>query len=122
MPTITLQISLREDGQELPGFPLNQTLSPTEFKGKMTITRPDAAATFTELPLQDIDTLRLLYVRADQDTTLRFNDQSDAGIPMTANSVLLLFDCNIPNTATSKAAMENASGSNTEAVIVAGGV
>ena len=121
MPTVTAQLSVREDGQELPGFPLNLTLSPTETTGKQSFNRPDAAATFTELPVSELGAVRLLLVQSDQITTLRFNDQSDAGIPMEANGVLLLFNCNIPSGATLKAALENASGSEAAVVMVAGG-
>ena len=89
MPTFTVVIDIKEDGASLPGFPKTVSATPLESKGKSTIDRPDSAS-FTELPLTDLGGVSVLYVEADQAYTLRFEDQSDAGLPMAANGVCLL--------------------------------
>lgn len=121
MPIYQLTVNLTEDGTPLNGFPIVQSKTVAESKGRQTVIRPDAAATFTELPLTDLGALNVLLIQSDQPTTLRFNDQSDAGIPLNSNAILLLFDSEIPSGATSKASLENASGSNATVVLTAGG-
>lgn len=121
MAIFQLTINLTEDGRQLTGFPIVKSKTVNESKGRQSIKRPDAAATFTELPLTDLNAVNVLVLQSDQDTTVRFNDQSDAGIPLNANAVLVLFDSEIPSGATLKAALENASGSEATVVMIAGG-
>ena len=121
MAVFQLTINLTEDGRQLTGFPIVTSKTVNESKGRQSIKRPDAAATFTELPLTDLNALNVLVLQADQATTVRFNDQTDAGIPMNANGLLVLFDSEIPTGAALKAALENASGSEATVVVIAGG-
>lgn len=114
-------IDIKQDGSRMPGFPLTKTMSVTESKGKAVIQRADADDTFTELPLQELTSIEVLYVTANEAFNLRINDQSDSHIPMDADGVLLLIGANIPSGASNKVALENESGSTAEVTIVAGG-
>ena len=105
----------------MTGFPIVKSKTVAESKGRQSIKRPDAAATFTELPLTDLNAINVLVVQADQATTVRLNDQSDAGIPLNANGLMILFDSDIPSGATLKAALENGSGSEATVLLIAGG-
>lgn len=120
MSTFTVTISIKEDGQELPGFPITKSVTTTESKGKATISRPDSAS-FTELPLTDLGGVSVLYVEADQTYTMRFEDQSDAGLPMSANGAILIVNGNISSGATNKAALQTNTGSAAAVTVVAAG-
>ena len=120
MPNLQFTLDVKEDGQTLPGFPLTKTVVTTESLGRSVVNRTSGAG-FFELPLGGLDTVTVLFVQADQDTVLRFNDQSDAGLPLTANGYLLLVDGAIPSGATSKASLENTSGSAAEVKQIAAG-
>lgn len=120
MPTIQVTVDIKEDGQTLPGFPLTKMVSVLESRGRTQINRT-AAPGFNELPLGDLDGVTVLFVQADQDTTLRFNDQTDEGLAISANGYFLMVDGDIPVSATSKASIENDSGSTAQITQVAAG-
>lgn len=120
MPVLQFVLTAKEDGQTLPGFPLTVSVTTTESLGRNTVERANAVGYF-ELPLGDLDGVSVLFVRADQDTNLRFNDQSDGGLPINANGYLLLVDGAIPSGATSKASIENNSGNTATITQIAAG-
>lgn len=120
MPTYNVTVSIKEDGQELPGFPVSKSLTVTESGGRASISRPDSAS-YTELPLSDLGQIELLYVEASQISSLRFNDQSDGGLPLGASGFLLLCNCAIPTGASNKASLQTNTGSAATVVVVAGG-
>ena len=120
MATFTITIDVKEDGQSLPNFPVTKTVTTTESGGKATISRPDSAS-FTELPLGDLDGISVLYVESSEAYALRFEDQTDAGLPMSANGVCLLVNSNISSGATNKAALQTNTGSASTVQVVAAG-
>lgn len=120
MPQLQITLTIKEDGQTLNGFPLVKTITVTESKGRQFIERADGGG-FVELPLTDLNGLEFFFVQADQAYTMRFNDQSDAGIPMAINSLMLIMGGAIPSGATNKAALDNSSGSTANVTVIAGG-
>lgn len=120
MPTFTITMDIKEDGASLPGFPVTKSVTATESGGKATVSRPDSAS-FTELPLTDLGGVSILYIEADQAYSLRFEDQSDAGLPMAANGVCLLVNSNISSGATNKAALQTNTGSAATVQVVKAG-
>jgi hypothetical protein len=48
--------------------------------------------TFTAVPLDQLDTVALLYLETDQQITLRVDNQTDAGIVINAGGFILLHD------------------------------
>lgn len=119
--TYTVSIDIKQDGNRIPGFPVVKTVTAAESRGKSVINRASASGTYTELPLQELGDVTLLFVQADQAFNLRFNDQSDADLPISANGVVLLVDCDIPGAGGNKAALENESGSVAAVTVIAGG-
>lgn len=119
--TYTVTVDIKEDGKRLPSFPVTKSVTPTESGGRQQFSRPDDSGTYTELPLGELAGVSVLFVQADQAVTLRFNDQSDGGVPLAANGLLLLVDGAIPSGAASKASLENASGSAAVVTTVSGG-
>ena len=114
-------INITADGQSLPGFPVTKTKTVTEDRGKSSFSRPDAAGTYTDLPVEELAGVGILYVTADQAYTLRFQDQTDEGLPMAASGVCLLIDSGITSGATKKVSLDNSSGSATTVTMIAGG-
>lgn len=121
MPVYNLTVNFTEDGQPLPGFPIVQSQLVPEAGGKQTFSRPDDPGVFTDLPLGELGDINVLYVTADQPVTLRFNDQTDQGLPMNANGIMIMFTGNIPDAAVSKASLDNSSGSAATVTVISGG-
>lgn len=121
MSTYVLTIQLTEDGVPLSGFPVQKSLTTTENGGKQVFTRANADGTFTELPIDELGVINLLYLTGNEAFAVRLNDQSDGEIPINSGGILLLFDCAIPSDATSKAALENDSGNTVTVTMIAGG-
>lgn len=120
MATITVTVDIKEDGQTLPGFPSTTAIVTNESQGRATFVRASDPA-FAELSLGELGDIQVLYVAADQVTSLRFNDQSDAGLPLNPGGYLLMVGGAIPSGATSKAALQNNSGANATVTQIAAG-
>lgn len=50
-------------------------------------------ASFVTVPVSPITTIQALILRSDKDVTVRLNGQSDAGIPLKAGGILIVYDC-----------------------------
>lgn len=120
MASLVLTINLTEDGVTVPGFPLTRTVTSTEVTGKNTYTRASGGG-YVELPLAELGAINFAVVTTDQDITIRFNDQSDAGLPLDANGVLVLATCDIPTGATNKIEADNSSGNTANVTSYIGG-
>lgn len=121
MASLKLTVTLTEDGVNVPGFPITRTITSSEVTGKQTFTRATGGG-YVELPLTELGAINALVLTTDQDVSLRFNDQTDAGLPLDANGVLVLIGSDIPSGATSKASVSNASGSTATHTAYIGGV
>jgi hypothetical protein len=51
-------------------------------------------AAFVTVPFAPITSIQALVLRADKDVTVRLNGQSDAGIPLKAGGILIVYDAN----------------------------
>lgn len=120
MATYTITLTIQEDGVTMTGFPIVKTLTTTESAGRQVFSRADGGG-YVELAVAEIGDVNLLMVDTTQDVTLRFNDQSDGGLPLNANGLLLGVNIAIPTAATSKASADNSSGSAATITQVAGG-
>lgn len=119
--TYQVTIDIKEDGVKLPGFPIVKSVTVASSTSKLSFMRIDNSGTYVELPFTEIGDLSLLLVQTDQATTLRFNDQSDGGLPLAANGLFLVLDTNISSEASSKASLDNGSGSASLVTMIAGG-
>lgn len=96
MPELKVTVTVEQDGQVLPGFPYVQraTVEQTApwnpyFQGA------SAPATFTEVPAPTINILQALVLRPDGLITVRFADQSDAGLNIVAGGLLIVLGCDV---------------------------
>lgn len=49
-------------------------------------------ASFVAVPFAPITTIQALVLRSDKDVTVRLNGQTDAGIPLNAGGILIVYD------------------------------
>jgi VCBS repeat-containing protein len=113
MPTFRVKVEIDHDGVPLPGFPVVRRLELDEGQQYEYEKAADAdAVTFSALPGEQVDDIRLLAIQTDQQVTIRVDGQSDAGIIVNAGGILVLFDVTIDAGAgASNAKINNNSGS-----------
>jgi hypothetical protein len=120
MAVYTVTLTIQEDGVTIPGFPVVKTLTTAESAGRQVLVRASGGG-YVNLPVAELGDVNLLMVDTTQALSIRFNDQTDAGLPMNASGLLLLVNSAIPSGATAKVSADNASGSAATIVQVAGG-
>lgn len=121
MATLQLTVNLTEDGTVVPGFPITRSVTSSETTGKQTFVRATGGG-YVELPLAELGAINALVLTTDVDVTLRFNDQTDGGLPLDANGLIVLITSDIPSGASSKISVSNASGGNATHTAYIGGV
>lgn len=121
MASLKLTVSLTEDGVLVPGFPLTRTVTSAETTGKQTFTRASGGG-YLELPmLSELADVNFVFLTTTHDVTVRFNDQTDGGLPLDANGVLIIATSDILGSATSQVSVSNASGQTATLTAYCGG-
>ncbi len=108
MSALKFTISVERDGQLLPGFPLVRRLSVDEVQ--IADAEQPTSASYVAFPSSLLDTIQAFIFRADQATQVRFNAQSDAGIPLNANGIIVIIDAAIASGAATNSTIQNNSG------------
>lgn len=121
MASLVLTVTLTEDGDVVPGFPITRTVTSSEVTGKQTFTRATGGG-YVELPLSELGAINFLVLTTNEDVTVRFNDQTDQGLPLDSNGVMVLATCDIPSGATNKVEVDNSSGNTATLTAYIGGV
>lgn len=120
MPTLEATLLLKQDGVDVPGFPVTRRLFvvTTESDNDGTLP-PDAAFhPFGGLaPTQNVSFIQTL----DQAVTVRLNGQSDAGIVLNAGGLLLVFGGTLNFGTAGNLTVKNASGITTAIQVLVGG-
>ena len=113
------EVRIKRNGQPFAGFdPFRCRLSVAE---EQPIGHQVAdSAGFVSL-LNHLDSARFFFATADQALTHRFDGQSDAGLVMDAQGLILLIGCTIDSAAATLATASNASGSAAKVTGAAGG-
>lgn len=109
MPTFQLTVTLTQDGVALPGFPLTSSSTVDETTGRFTVERATGGG-YVATPDTDIGAVNVFYLTSNEAVTVRFNDQTDGGLPLNASGVLIAVGSNIPSGATTKISIDNSSG------------
>lgn len=92
MPQVKVTILVEVDGQPVSGFPhvtrhqVEQVVPWNPY-----VQAAGGLDAFTPIPAPTIGTLQALVMRPSKPITLRFADQSDAGLPLEAGSVFIAF-------------------------------
>lgn len=109
---LEIALLIRRNGELLPGFPKIRRLTVDEIQSFVYEQANQGAGVFAAVPLDQIATIQALLVIPTQQVTLRLDGQSDTGIVINANGLLLLLDATIDAGAgASNAQLNNVSGS-----------
>jgi hypothetical protein len=94
--SLELTITLRREGKPADGFPIVRRIEVDELQGfTYEKVADNNTTTFTAFPTNQLDTVQAFVIKADSDITVRFNNQSDAGIVLKAGGIMALFDVSI---------------------------
>ena len=112
MPTLKLELSLSIDGVPVKGFdPVIRKLSVDESVTFVTEKANDGNTTsFSTLPVAELDTIKFLALRPSKQITLRLDGQSNAGIVLDADSLMVVLGATIDASAATNALVNNNSG------------
>lgn len=122
MSTLTATITLTRDGLPIAGFPLTRRLSADELQTFAYDEANDGdTTTFSALPTGELGTIQALCVTANKAVTIRLDGQSDAGVTLAANGVLLILNATIDASASTNATINNNSGATALVTGVAAG-
>lgn len=121
MPTLEVTLSLKMNGTELTslGFPIIRRVEVDEAQ-PFDVTRATGGG-YVALPTGELDEIQVLVVKSDQSVTLRLDGQSDAGIVVNAGGIVVLFDTDLDDGASTNATLDNSSGSDAQIKGIAGG-
>ena len=107
---IKVTVLIEKDGVPIEGFPIFYRGSFDEtqrFDGMERTT----SASYVALPTGELDNIQLLCMRADKAYSLRLNEQTDGGVDMQANGIVLLCGATLDSAAATNATFQNNSGS-----------
>jgi len=122
MPIVKLVVQLEIDNKPVAGFPLVRRLSVDEIQNYDYEKIDDGGASFVALPADQLDEIQALLIRADKQITIRLDGQTDAGIVLNADGILLLVGVDIDAGAgANNAKVNNQSGSTAQVQGFAGG-
>lgn len=108
MPSYRLRIELEKNGHMVDGFPLVRRLDTDEAQPfDYQEAADNDTTTFSAVPTGQLATVQLLVVRADLPTTYRLDGQSDAGIVLGADGILLIFGATIDAGAATNVTVNN---------------
>lgn len=110
MATVEVEVRVLVDGQPMTGFPVVRRVTVADFQ-RFDFAKADDAGVFSSLPgLDVIESLNVLLVRPAAAMTVRLDGQTDAGILLNADGLLLILDGTLDAGPTDNATLSNASG------------
>lgn len=119
--TLKVTVSVRVDGTEIPGFPKTRRL---ELDEKQEFGYEEAndgdSTTFSALPADQLSNIQALIVQPDQEITIRLDNQSDAGVTIGADGLLVILGSTI-DAGSNRATVNNNSGNTANIRGIAGG-
>lgn len=122
MPTFKLTLHLEKDGVLLPEFPVVRRLEVDESQSARYEQADDAdSGTFDAMPTAQMSEVQMAYITGDQQTTIRVDGQSDAGIVLNSGGLLLIFNADIDAGASTNLTINNASNSTANMTLISGG-
>src|SRR6266404_1849232 len=104
MKTVKLTVTLEIDGVQFVGFPVTRRLNLDEVQF-FDYEKPFDSL-YTDLPAGELSNIQLLVMQAQQPVTLRLNNQSDAGLSLASNGIVIILDC-IINSGSARAKINN---------------
>lgn len=109
MPILEVELTVRQDGVPVAGYPLKRRISVDEIEG-FDIEKADDNGSFSNVFGGQLGEVQVLLLRSTKQITLRLDAQSDAGIVINANGLLLAFDVDVDAGAATNTTVSNDSG------------
>lgn len=113
MPSIRVTVKVEQDGLPFPGLEqLVFRLQPDEIQHFLPYEKAaDAlATTFTSLPVEQVGSISFLLLTPDRQQTFRLDGQTNAGIVLGANGLLLIINGVIDDGASTNVTVNNSAG------------
>lgn len=109
--TYEISVSIKDvsTGQEVFGAPLTHRITCDEMIGPARYERTTGGG-YVALPTSVLDEVQLLVVRPDKQMTFRLDGQTDAGVVINANGMLVAVDVDIDAAAATNVTADNSSG------------
>jgi hypothetical protein len=113
MAKMEIVVTANIDGRPVPGTPYRREIDVDESQVFSYEEADDGdSATFSVIPMGQLDTIEWMLIKPDQAVTIRVDGQSDAGIVLSAGGLLAIVDGTIDAGAgASNASVNNNSGS-----------
>ena len=100
MPELKVTVLVEQDGSPVSGFPLVRRVVCDQvaawnpyFQGA------SAPSTFTAVPASTVAVLQALILRPDGTVLVRFANQTDAGLQIDPDGLLIVLGCSVDETA-----------------------
>ena len=106
MPELKVTVLVEQDGSPISGFPLVRRVVVDQVATWNPYTK--VTGTYTAVPAPLIATLQALILRPDAAVTVRFAAQSDAGLDLDADSLLIVLGASVDDGATVNATVSAA--------------
>ena len=116
---LDITLTIKRNGQLVSGFPRQYRQLVDEVQ--QFAYEKATGGGYETVPTTQIAALQVLALTADQAITIRLDGQSDAGISLNANGLLLIIDGTIDAGASTNATIDNSSGSAATIMGVGGG-
>lgn len=116
---LEVTVTVKQDGKILAGFPLYRRVQVDEVQ--QFHTEQATGSGFVSVPSGELGTVHALVLRPSRAVTVRFANQSDAGLVVQASGLLLVLDALIGSGATTNIKVDNASGATAILEGLAGG-
>lgn len=118
MPSLKATILLELDGVPLPGSPFVRRVEVGEAVPSQQVKAGTADSSYSQLSPDQIASLRAFFCTTDAAVKLRLDGQSDAGIELGPNGLVLIMDATLDAGAATNATVNNAAATDTEAKLV----
>jgi len=116
---LDITVTIKRNGQLISGFPRQYRQLVDEVQ--QFAYEKTTGGGYAALPTNQLDAVQILALTADQAVTVRLDGQSDAGISLNANGLLLIVDGNLDAGVSTNATLDNSSGSTATISGIGGG-
>lgn len=109
MPVYTFELTIKQDGQDVPGFPIVKRIQTTEAQIIQTQKAgSDGAGSYVVVPgCSTSASLQGLAIASDQAVNIRLNGQSTGSIALNAGGIVVVIDGLINAGASTNATINN---------------
>lgn len=106
---LELNITLKQDGKMVAGFPLYRRVVVDELQ-QFSTEQTSSPGTYVTVPSTLIDAAQAVLLSSNQPITVRLNGQSNGGIALSAGGLLLILDATLNAGASTNITVDNSSG------------